>query len=39
MLSTIPVVPIPGMGLQSIGSLSKVKRDIQNNNPYDKKIR
>lgn len=39
MLSTIPVVPVPGMGLQSVSSLSRAKNDIKRNNPFEKKIR
>jgi hypothetical protein len=39
MLSTIPVVPIPGLGLQSVSSLTRAKNDIKRNDPFEKKIR
>lgn len=39
MLSAVPVVPVPGMGLQSVSSLSRAKSDITRNSPFEKKIR
>jgi len=36
--STIPMVPVPGLGMQSVSSIDKAKTQIQRSNPYQKKV-
>lgn len=36
--STAPIVPVPGLGLQSVSSLSTAKQELSRNNPYQNKI-